>query len=471
MIVLYGFLTCTGAVFLMVFFRLPYEKQLKLLRRFGNDRAISDIKKADPGCNAFKGSIDHCRKKIKTAVLIITAGSLLAGIYELSRMETHELIDGNRIERESYTGSSRKVRLKVHDGSGEEQDVLDVTVSKQKYDTDMLTEMAGQAEEQLMLEILGDNDSLDNIRYDMSLPESLPGYPFRISWRIDDPLLMSGKGVINRDRYDENDIEAVNEGIVTGIHAELKYEDYVCGIDLAARVFPVKTRELTFGEYLSELILKADKETREDKELILPGSIEGREVVYEESSDFRSSAILVRAMVAAVLMYCREDRELRDKVKKRDKELMRDYPELVNKFALFYSAGLTTRGIWHKLCRDYRESLEHGGKRKYLYEEMLLCEGRMNEGTGETAAYETFASACGLFRYRQFISLICQAVGKGRADMILKLEDEAYEAFTERKRHARELGEEAGTRLLLPMIMMLMVVLMIVTIPAFISFR
>ncbi|MCR5358231.1 MAG: hypothetical protein K6E63_12610 [Lachnospiraceae bacterium] len=471
MIIIYGLLTLTGAGFLIVFNRLPYEKQLKLFRRIGNDRTIQDIKKTDPAGNAFKRSIDHCRKKIKIAVLILTTGSMLACIYELNMMETHELIDGNMIEREGYTGNSRKVRLKVHDGSGEEQDVIDVTVSKRKYDTDMLTDMAAKAEEQLMLEILGANDSLDNIRYDMSLPESLPDYPFSISWRIDDPLLLSSRGVINRDRYDENDIEAVNEGILTGIHAELKYEDYVCGIDLAARVFPVKTRELTFGEYLSELIFKADKETREDKELVLPGSLEGRKVIYEESSDLRSTAILFLAVAAAALMYYREDKELSDKVKKRDKELMRDYPELVNKFALFYSAGLPTRGIWHKLCRDYRESLEHGGKKKYLYEEMLLCEGRMNEGTGEVAAYETFASACGLFKYRQFISLICQAVGKGRADMILKLEDEACEAFTERKRHARELGEEAGTRLLFPMIMMLMVVLIIVTIPAFISFR
>ncbi|MBR5766682.1 MAG: hypothetical protein IKX95_07870 [Lachnospiraceae bacterium] len=471
MFILYGSLALAGTVFCIVFFRLPQEKQLKLIRHISNDRVRSDLRKADPSGNALKGSIDHYKKKIKITVLVMTAGSLLACMYEYKVGITHELIEGNRITREDYTGGSKKVRLKVSDGSGMDEESINVSVSRRKYDTEQLEDMAIQAEEVLMREMLGDNDSLDNIRYDMSLPGSLPDYPFSITWRIDDPLLMSRKGVINRDRYDEDDTEAVNEGILTGIHCELKYEDYVYGIDFAARIFPVRLRELTLGEYINELILKEDKETREDPELKLPQMVEGRKVEYEESSDLRSVLILLFTVAAAALMYYREDRELSDRVKKRNAELIKDYPGLVNRFALFYSAGLTSRGIWHKLCRDYRESLKQGGKKRYLYEEMLLCEGRMNEGMGELAAYEAFASACGLLKYRQFISLVCQAVGRGREDMILKLEGEACEAFTERKNHARELGEEAGTKLLFPMIMMLIVVLMIVMIPAFISFR
>ena len=62
-------------------------------------------------------------------------------------------------------------------------------------------------------------------------------------------------------------------------------------------------------------------------------------------------------------------------------------------------------------------------------------------------------------------------MGKGRADLLIQLEREAMDAFAERKNRARELGEEAGTKLLFPMIMMLLVVLIIVMIPAFISFR
>ena len=50
------------------------------------------------------------------------------------------------------------------------------------------------------------------------------------------------------------------------------------------------------------------------------------------------------------------------------------------------------------------------------------------------------------------------------------LEKEALEAWDERKRKARVMGEPAATKLLVPMIMMLAVVMAIIMIPAFLSF-
>ena len=50
------------------------------------------------------------------------------------------------------------------------------------------------------------------------------------------------------------------------------------------------------------------------------------------------------------------------------------------------------------------------------------------------------------------------------------LEREAETAMNERKHHARRIGEQAGTKLLLPMVMMLSVVLAILLVPAFMAF-
>ena len=46
----------------------------------------------------------------------------------------------------------------------------------------------------------------------------------------------------------------------------------------------------------------------------------------------------------------------------------------------------------------------------------------------------------------------------------------ATEAFIERKALARKAGEEAGTKLLLPMGLMLCVVMVVIIVPAFMSF-
>lgn len=52
---------------------------------------------------------------------------------------------------------------------------------------------------------------------------------------------------------------------------------------------------------------------------------------------------------------------------------------------------------------------------------------------------------------------------------LLKLE--SIQAFEERKARAKRLGEEAGTKLLLPMFLMLVVVLIIVIVPAFLTMQ
>ena len=51
------------------------------------------------------------------------------------------------------------------------------------------------------------------------------------------------------------------------------------------------------------------------------------------------------------------------------------------------------------------------------------------------------------------------------------LKKEVEDAFEERKRIARKKGEEAGTKLLIPMVMMLAVVIAIVAVPALMSMR
>ena len=50
------------------------------------------------------------------------------------------------------------------------------------------------------------------------------------------------------------------------------------------------------------------------------------------------------------------------------------------------------------------------------------------------------------------------------------LEKESVEAWDDRKRKAKVMGEAAATRLLFPMILMLMVVMAIIMLPAVLSF-
>ena len=73
--------------------------------------------------------------------------------------------------------------------------------------------------------------------------------------------------------------------------------------------------------------------------------------------------------------------------------------------------------------------------------------------------------------YIRFGALLSQNLRRGTKGLTDLLKMEAIQAFEERKTQARKLGEEAGTKLLLPMFLMLTVVLIIVIVPAFLTLQ
>ena len=118
--------------------------------------------------------------------------------------------------------------------------------------------------------------------------------------------------------------------------------------------------------------------------------------------------------------------------------------------------------------------LDYGRKRKRnprpAYEEIRIVCYEMESGVSESEAYRRFGERCGQAKYKTFATLLIQNLQKGSRQMADMLERESTEAWEERKRKARVLGEAAATKLLVPMIMMLIVVMAIVMIPAFMSF-
>jgi hypothetical protein len=102
---------------------------------------------------------------------------------------------------------------------------------------------------------------------------------------------------------------------------------------------------------------------------------------------------------------------------------------------------------------------------------MLVTAHELKLGVSEGTAYEQYGRRIGLIPYVKFSSLIAQNLKKGNKGFTELLRQEALEAFEERKELAKRLGEEAGTKLLAPMMLMLLLVFLIILIPAFMSFR
>ena len=144
---------------------------------------------------------------------------------------------------------------------------------------------------------------------------------------------------------------------------------------------------------------------------------------------------------------------------------------MIHKLALLMGAGMTVRMAWEHIVKDYREKLkEKRIYKKYVYEEMTETYYQLNSGVSEINAYIEFGTRCDTKEYLKFSSLIVQNLRKGSKEIVKLLEMEAIDAFEERKNMAKKYGEEAGTKMLFPMIVMLVVVMGIIMLPAVMAF-
>ena len=87
-------------------------------------------------------------------------------------------------------------------------------------------------------------------------------------------------------------------------------------------------------------------------------------------------------------------------------------------------------------------------------------------GTPEGTAYREFGKRCRLQPYLKLSSLLEQNRKAGTKNLRAILQTEMADAFEMRKNLARRLGEEAGTKLLLPLFLMLGIEMVMIMVPA-----
>ena len=192
-------------------------------------------------------------------------------------------------------------------------------------------------------------------------------------------------------------------------------------------------------------------------------------------------AVLLLAFTVCVLAWYAMDSRLHSRTKERSRQLAIDYPQLTSKIVLYLGAGMSVRNVFYKCGADYRAkqaARDSGGRKmngkrqepRFLYEEILLVCNELDSGIPEAEAYMHFGRRCHSRQYNRLASLLVQNLRRGNDTLLQVLQEEARSSFEERKNLARELGEEAGTRLLLPMMLMLAITMLIIIVPAYFGF-
>ncbi len=222
------------------------------------------------------------------------------------------------------------------------------------------------------------------------------------------------------------------------------------------------------GKELEEEIRRLNQEKEDSEYYYLPVSYNGKRLLWEKPADHSGNLLGCMSLLVGIILLFLQEREKASQAKKREETLLWEYPEFIMKFTLLMEAGMTTRSAFARIGQDSEKSQSE--KKWIVGEEVRAACHEMESGVTEKEAYRHFASRCGQSKYRTFVSLLNQNLQKGNARLLELLEKESYEAWSERRRRAKVEGEKAVTRLLLPMILMLLVVMALIMIPAFMTF-
>ena len=388
--------------------------------------------------------------------LIVIAGFILFIVCS-TFLNNSEL--SNYIQRPYVDEDDTEVKIEV-EGLLEGSQKIEIPVSKRVYSNEEVKEAMKKGMDEILKILPGENTSLQNITTDLNPVSELSDLGLGIKWDFGDSDIIDIQGKV--------DNENLSESVDIDIGVTLSYESYEESYVIPARVMP---KPLTADESLikrfKDYISVADKKSAGESGFYLPESFEGKKLVYHLEDGMNFHLVWIMGIIVAILLYLREKNNDRQKLEKKKRELLKDYPDIVSKLIVFIGAGLSVRQSWEGIVKDYESENK---EKRYAYEEMAKSLARLKTGTPENVVYKEFGRSCLLRQYMKLASLLEQNRKSGISTLSTLLGMESQSAWEERLNLAKREGEELNTKLLLPLFMMLLIVMMMIIVPALLIF-
>lgn len=403
------------------------------------------------------------KKRWKQAIVIAVISCAAAAAIGLIEYKTVDrgLTD---VERNPAGGGKRTEELIVEVEGALDERPMEIEVEERRYQAEEIKQVFEKSIGQLDTLILGDNQSLDHVDHSLNLLSAIPGTGVAVEWEMSRPDLLLPTGEIRTENL-------APDGEPIELRAYLKYdeEQVMCVID-AVLYQPALSPEDSLIEAIKSRVKETNKSTIENEKLLLPTVLDGKQIIWKQSSNRSSLAVLLLGLAVSVYLVMEEKQRKRKEEKEKKEQMLRDYPEILGKLVLLMGAGMPVAKAWSRMVHSYQEEKSKKSTR-YAYEEMTHTYHEQQSKMGEGESYERFGRRCNLPEYVKLGAMLSQNLRKGTGELARVLTLESANAFAARKLQAKRKGEEAGTKLLLPMFLMLAVVLIIIIIPAFLSFQ
>lgn len=420
------------------------KKQRSVVRQFGKGSETGSEK----GRKAAKNS--------RIAAAVCTVFGILLWVYlSWFQPDPEPYLAQGQVKRDGYGGSTKEQKLIVT-GLEDGEQTITVTVSPRVYTREEADAVFYEAMESMEARICGKNESLQAVSQNLNLPSYLSEYGVRVRWHSSEPELLSSAGTV------EAEIKRPQEVV---LQAELSAGEYQADFQFPVTLVPESlTAEEQKRKQFAEELARLDGQQKYAEYLELPGKYQGKALSYRNAEKPNYVIIPFLGILIAALLLMQEESKQRELAKKREQQLLLDYAEVVSKLQVLVGAGMTVRNAWGRMVQDY--AAVAGKHIRPAYEEMRQTYYQMENGTAEGAAYREFGRRCRLQPYLKLSSILEQNRKTGTKNLRELLRTEVEDAFELRKNLARKMGEEAGTKLLVPLFLLLFVVMIFIMVPA-----
>ena len=405
-------------------------------------------------------------------ILLINGLSIIA--VKKTNVEAH-LFSNQYINIPKYGERSEKVNLDVEysDSSGEKNKTnVDIVVEPNRLSETEEDNLIMEVKEYIFKHTLGENKTYGEIRSKLNLITSYSkDRNIKIDWDLDDQGLINSSGEINYNNMDES---SFSKGQDIMLVAKILYFEHEYEYQIYMTVHsPKVSKKDGIINAIKEKIKSLNGGYVKRNKLRLPDKVNNYSIRYSEEVKNNKInnwiIIMIIGLILTIIISEGMKKDLEKELDMKNQILLMYYGEIISKLRLLLCAGLNITKAWEKICIDYLRKKEDDGKSNYAYEEMVCTYRKIQSGMPSIEAFKEYGKRIGLSPYIKLSTLILQNIKTGSKGFVDALELEAKFVESMRQELFVKEGHKLGTKLLLPMIVMMGLTMVIVVIPAFMS--
>lgn len=401
-------------------------------------------------------------KQISFILLCVCLGSLFTLMLSFQSEQKGNTI---QLERNGIGRGEKETELFIKNKKTDKKEDYILTIQERAYTKKEWDTKKEEVFSYIEKHMKGKNTSLDEVCTDLYFPKKVLRSGMNITYKTDNRSLILEDGTVNSSK-------ASPKGELVSIVVTLQYQNFLEERVYTVRVIPQqKTKEEQEYDEVIQAIREEEEKERSNPIVMIPKKVLGYEIQTLDRNMQTMVVFFVFSIGIGVLLFYREEDRMKEQLKQRKANLMKEYPEFIHQLVLFIGAGMTLKATLQRIGENYNKRKEKTKKHCYLYEELLAALYELEAGIAEEEVYRNFANRIGTPAYKRIIELLIQGLKKGAKNTIFMLEQEERSSLEMKKELAKRLGEEAGTKLLMPMIVLFFVILLLVLYPAFVQFQ